>query len=1103
MSFSRWGQKYKNVTSTNSGVYEPLIPGDSEDPDVNLEPRESEHDSLNNSTAFDFPNLDRTTVYDEDNPLTQDAEENYEAPTVRTRAGQIRINSLMHVTDEHDMEAGGRLPLTHRASPATRTQNEDAAYASRAWNMSANAIQTGWKKIKNQTHSTVFNLKLYSMYLLKVIEFNTPYIYTTMLTIATGIVIMYIGEEIRLLSFFAHGADDLSDNNNVAASVKHYANNALDSHLLSAESHENPGADYSTWNARAEARNNQYNEDWDNATFAGISPPVMLGSTIALLSIFFRALEVKYPRWHSTSDAQAQNRQNSINIFCATLCASALLFAAFVEVSRKSFYNDMYDDEMDYFEENGIPNPSPEQKTTIREISSTYADNEVSMRAYDTLYHKPSLFWGLSIVFGVFSIYGAVMYFGPSADGNQEIRNLTSSFKARRYQHDLTSEQHDKLVNLAQQLQKLLAKQNNLRQQRSHSAEATRNSSQFELSPVITRTDSGSGSDQALLEEGAQLTNQIAAVDQQIHALLQPSQKNLSAFSMANIIQPISRASSSIHSFSSQVSGQPGNPINPGRPLSLDSTADTFPALAVEIPLALRPVKADGNCLFDAFAPTNEQGDPTSAQVLREHVADCLENNQTYDEQGNPTIPYSERENEDNAAYCERMRKDGEWGGELELQAIANLTGRELVVFSMGNPPLRFRPKTEQGDEVLNTPRAYAVWNGTHYDAFVIESGHSETDAETAINNIINRTDGDPRNVLTYNHSTSEFLALTPEQAAFQRKINTMESLGDELDTLCRQLSPESSNRLTNENRNIDNEYQQSTRPELIIDRLIEQKKVLVNAAKAEIADNKKELARLQGAVAQELGALDENNPGKQALQTKFNALCSDQESSPASKIAVLLLLRVNIARLKADPDQSGNLPDNAKLSSLIENEALKELVQHIENYNKPQQFNNTPGNRNTASFVAAQQNKNVTKLTPQIQFTAYLNTLHNVLNNVASAYRELKQQDVFFAYNAVMGFMAGEENAPTLSGDAATYHDAIKNTLTDSPLFRMSVEQINIIENLTLSRAHRPAPEVPSAPTSAASFFSYPPTRPITPPEPDNENNDAGQAPWQTKNDY
>jgi len=89
----------------------------------------------------------------------------------------------------------------------------------------------------------------------------------------------------------------------------------------------------------------------------------------------------------------------------------------------------------------------------------------------------------------------------------------------------------------------------------------------------------------------------------------------------------------------------------------------------------------DGNCLFRSVAH-QVYGDPEQHFVVREKALNYIERQRDYFE------AFVE-DGEDFFCYCERMKKNGEWGGEMVIQAMSELYGRPVEVYAYQTLPMR------------------------------------------------------------------------------------------------------------------------------------------------------------------------------------------------------------------------------------------------------------------------------------------------------------------------------------------------------------------------------------------------------------------------------
>lgn len=90
----------------------------------------------------------------------------------------------------------------------------------------------------------------------------------------------------------------------------------------------------------------------------------------------------------------------------------------------------------------------------------------------------------------------------------------------------------------------------------------------------------------------------------------------------------------------------------------------------------VKEIEGDGNCLFRSLSD-QITGDPEGHWDMRCKICDFIE------EEREDFEPFME-DDEDFDDYLERMRADGEWGGNQELCAAARLYNALIVVHQFG-----------------------------------------------------------------------------------------------------------------------------------------------------------------------------------------------------------------------------------------------------------------------------------------------------------------------------------------------------------------------------------------------------------------------------------
>lgn len=112
--------------------------------------------------------------------------------------------------------------------------------------------------------------------------------------------------------------------------------------------------------------------------------------------------------------------------------------------------------------------------------------------------------------------------------------------------------------------------------------------------------------------------------------------------------------------------------------------------------LRLKDVAGDGNCLFRAFADQVD-GSENSHVFMREEACRFMKDNQEFFQ---PFLDEDEDGTFDN--YLKAMRKGGEWGGHLELQALSECFRCIVVVHKKQLEEFNVRPITQEPREIIH-----------------------------------------------------------------------------------------------------------------------------------------------------------------------------------------------------------------------------------------------------------------------------------------------------------------------------------------------------------------------------------------------------------------
>jgi hypothetical protein len=116
----------------------------------------------------------------------------------------------------------------------------------------------------------------------------------------------------------------------------------------------------------------------------------------------------------------------------------------------------------------------------------------------------------------------------------------------------------------------------------------------------------------------------------------------------------------------------------------------------------------DGNCLFRAVAFALRGTQQEHARIRRQAVEYEWQHRSEF-EIFVPEMPFEQ--------YCERMRCDGVWGSELELQAMSRLFNVQFRILSASKPPVVIDSCTAD----LATRTTVLLWfaHGEHFDLVV------------------------------------------------------------------------------------------------------------------------------------------------------------------------------------------------------------------------------------------------------------------------------------------------------------------------------------------------------------------------------------------------
>lgn len=132
--------------------------------------------------------------------------------------------------------------------------------------------------------------------------------------------------------------------------------------------------------------------------------------------------------------------------------------------------------------------------------------------------------------------------------------------------------------------------------------------------------------------------------------------------------------------------------------------------------LRIREVSADGHCMFRAVALQVKQRDPAttlSHKALRSAAVAHMR------ERADEYAPFyaPEREEESFEAYLDKMEGTAEWGGQLELRALAEVLRAPIKVLSAHSPPLTVGEHGGAADPYVLCHHRHYLTLGQHYNS--------------------------------------------------------------------------------------------------------------------------------------------------------------------------------------------------------------------------------------------------------------------------------------------------------------------------------------------------------------------------------------------------
>jgi hypothetical protein len=136
--------------------------------------------------------------------------------------------------------------------------------------------------------------------------------------------------------------------------------------------------------------------------------------------------------------------------------------------------------------------------------------------------------------------------------------------------------------------------------------------------------------------------------------------------------------------------------------------------------LRIKEIAQDGNCLFRAISDQLYGSEESHIQVRRETL-DYIETERNYFQSFIVNEPFDR--------YLERMRKDKEWGDNVELQAISEIYKARIEIFYASEIPIVIFSSQTKAERIFRI----FYKNMNHYDSIVEANGGEGTSLEALI----------------------------------------------------------------------------------------------------------------------------------------------------------------------------------------------------------------------------------------------------------------------------------------------------------------------------------------------------------------------------------
>ena len=128
----------------------------------------------------------------------------------------------------------------------------------------------------------------------------------------------------------------------------------------------------------------------------------------------------------------------------------------------------------------------------------------------------------------------------------------------------------------------------------------------------------------------------------------------------------------------------------------------------------IHEISADGHCLYRAVA--HQLSSTTSYQTMRDMAATELQQNRSHYEPF--YLPSDEQPLLSFDQHIQQVRSTAEWGGNMELRALANALQRPIIIYST-NPPLTIQstPESSMDNPIRLTYHQSYYALGQHYNS--------------------------------------------------------------------------------------------------------------------------------------------------------------------------------------------------------------------------------------------------------------------------------------------------------------------------------------------------------------------------------------------------